>query len=238
LRYGLPLAVTAASLATAGADGAPGRGTKAMAREVLLVAVAKPARPASGGGCIFEAAVLRSERGKPREPGSGIDVPVACPEAATGLEVGRFGRLSLGKGGRVLGFEALPAIAAAPEASVEAADRAHLWRLLRVDKRQAVLVDTDAVERDGSLRTGWLKRSLRTPADRNISQTIVRASFHCTDRTWSLHIWYARTNVTTVFSQGIVPEAERRHIPVPEGSPAELTLRVLCADAARPGAAS
>jgi hypothetical protein len=215
---------------------------RAKAREVLLVAIPRAAQPGAGAGeCRVEAAVLRAERGRPSEPGSPIEFTLPCAstneaEAAGGgrrvplaaLAAGRLGRLYLG-GGKPLDYEPLAATFAAPEVGAEAADRAQLWRLLWVDKRQSVLVDTDDVERDGPRRAGWMKRSLETGGPRRVVQIIVRGEWDCEARTWTVERWYARTGSTRVDSEGIVPESERRAVAVAKGSAAEWTLRALCA---------
>lgn len=98
-----------------------------------------------------------------------------------------------------------------------------------MDKREAVLVDTDSVERSGARRTAWIKRSLETGGPRRIVQIIVRAEFDCAARSWTLERWYARTGSTRVDSEGILPEGERRPVPVTKGSAADRGLRALCA---------
>jgi hypothetical protein len=241
---------TAAALAAfAGAEAAPAAArdwwrdedpgeARAKARDVLLVAVARPAQTgARAGECTVEAAVLRADRGKPRETGSPIDITLPCagaggagrhvPRAA--LTPGRLGRLYLGRGGKPVDYEALAETAAPPGVAAEAADRAQLWRLLWVGKRESVLVDTDDVERDGARRTGWMKRSLESDERRHVVQIIVRATWNCEARTWAPELWYARSSSTRVDSEGTVPESERRPVPVAKGSAAEWALRAMCA---------
>jgi hypothetical protein len=221
------------------ADPAPAR---AEAREVLLVALPRTAQPgASAGECLVEAAVLRAERGRPREPGTPIDFTLPCAgprDAMAGpgrrvglaaLAAGRLGRLYLGAGGKPVDYEELAATVAAPPVGAEAADRGQLWRLLWVGKRESVLVDTDDVERDGARRTGWMKRSLESDGRRRVVQVVMRGTWDCEARTWALERWYARSSSIRVDSEGIVPESERREVAVAKGSAAEWALRALCA---------
>jgi hypothetical protein len=211
---------------------------RARAGQVLLVSVARAVeKSGKPDTCRIEATAIASERGKPVEPGSPLDVLVPCGAASapgqrsvpmTALDAKRLARLYLSRGGKALDYEPLESRADDPGVAAEAADRKQLWRLITVNSKESLLIDTDDVERQGATQLAWVKRNFDSDSPRRIVQIVTRSSYDCERRTSTLHLWYARTGSVTVDSQGVVPESGRRAAPVAPNSASDIALKVLC----------
>lgn len=117
---------------------------------------------------------------------------------------------------------------AAQGAPGEADPNKRTWYLVIVTKREVLLV-SDGIERDGNIRTGWIKYGPKKSKFGEPVQIIARVRYDCAAKTQEILLSYTYRAPTNYFAEDrLAPEA-RAPRPVARKSAAAYGLASFCA---------
>jgi hypothetical protein len=102
------------------------------------------------------------------------------------------------------------------------------WVEVSRDTSQTSYIDTQSIQRRGSVATAWLRTELETPLEEGATSLMFQNEFDCSARTYTLVAWHHRSGDDKTVSEGSVPATERRASPVLPETQGEDEFDIAC----------
>ena len=102
------------------------------------------------------------------------------------------------------------------------------WVEVSRDAGQTSYIDTQSIQRRGSLATAWLRTELATPLEDGERSLMFQNEFDCDGRTYALVAWHHRGADDKTVTEGSVPAEQRRTSPVLPETQGETELNIAC----------
>ena len=98
----------------------------------------------------------------------------------------------------------------------------------RFDDNETIYLQTDNLERQGTVSRAWSWSRFDTPQEGGVTSTFFRNDYDCAARTYSF-VAYRKVNASgEIVDEGTIAPAERTTRPINPGSNADRELRLVC----------